>query len=928
MNRTGKKHEPPGKYDAFISYNHADIELAAAIQHGLHRLAKPIWKPRAVRVFRDRTDTEAGPNLWPRIAAQLDASRWFVLVASPSSAISPHVAMELARWLDLGRQDRTLIALARGTVAWNPSSLTFDLTATDALPAPMFLPSTFSEMPLWVDFRSLQGPYELTLKHPAMRDYILDLASAVRGVRKSELDSTDLRDQRRLVSYRRLAITGLTILTVLSLAAGGVARWQRDVARNQTHLAQTQTLVAQANGTPDPWLAAPEAVLAVSRHNPPLAGAVDALARVGQRFVDTPFVPLGAEFGDPLSGSAGAAAWSPDGQSFVVGGGTFFRRPGETNPLRVWRLVDDSGRATLAATFSRHESLIRSAAWSPNGRLIASLDATGVALVHDAASHELVATIHVAADQNPLGLSPLAWSPDSTRIAVTGQAGMLILDARTGATMFSAPDPHVRGSDLSWAPSNLIAIAGSAGVAIFDPATANEQRFMGATSAVQSARWSPAGDRLAFLAGGALNVWTPSGDAPPTTSILSTTAASHLTWARNGTLIAAGGVDGHTAFWDLTRGRQLGGTVNLGNGGGTTFQFSPSSGMLLVTTAGRIRLWSSSALFAPSSLRRFNADAVKLAPGGRILAVRAGLSWSLVDLTTGTSRDVPVEVAASDLEWLSAHEFALADASGVAVHDQSGALRRRVIEMKDAGASRLVASPDGRRILSIAGSPGASTDLAVFDVATGKEIGSASTRGHEFVITAAWSKDGASLATTNQGGVAVVYHGDVLDRTTRLAVADVVSAYWLAPDSLRVATARSEIYSFNQAGRGVGSPLILAGARQNGEVVSAGGYLITDSDGLRLFEPRSGRQIGDRLTDPASFVSSYVGDGGSGRVAAVVDGRVVVWTPLDPFTLCTTAVQASRGDEHLAGSDQSSPCLVAHLPPGFTGPPVMPVSPA
>ena len=42
-------------FDAFISYSHAaDGKLAAALQHGLHRFAKPLFKRRAIRVSRSQ----------------------------------------------------------------------------------------------------------------------------------------------------------------------------------------------------------------------------------------------------------------------------------------------------------------------------------------------------------------------------------------------------------------------------------------------------------------------------------------------------------------------------------------------------------------------------------------------------------------------------------------------------------------------------------------------------------------------------------------------------------------------------------------------------------------------------------------------------------------------------------------------------------
>ena len=59
-------------FDAFISYSHAaDGTLAAALQQGLHRFAKPFFKLRAIRVFRDETTLAMTPSLWPDIEKAL-----------------------------------------------------------------------------------------------------------------------------------------------------------------------------------------------------------------------------------------------------------------------------------------------------------------------------------------------------------------------------------------------------------------------------------------------------------------------------------------------------------------------------------------------------------------------------------------------------------------------------------------------------------------------------------------------------------------------------------------------------------------------------------------------------------------------------------------------------------------------------------------
>ena len=70
-------------YDAFISYSHLEDDvLAAALQVGLETFARPWYRPRMLRIFRDTTDLSATPGLLSDIINALSVSDWFVLMAS------------------------------------------------------------------------------------------------------------------------------------------------------------------------------------------------------------------------------------------------------------------------------------------------------------------------------------------------------------------------------------------------------------------------------------------------------------------------------------------------------------------------------------------------------------------------------------------------------------------------------------------------------------------------------------------------------------------------------------------------------------------------------------------------------------------------------------------------------------------------------
>src|SRR5207253_7639328 len=71
-------------YDVFISYSHGgDDLLSERVQTALGKFAKPWYRRRALKVFRDRTALAANPGLWTSISEAIDDSRYFLFLASP-----------------------------------------------------------------------------------------------------------------------------------------------------------------------------------------------------------------------------------------------------------------------------------------------------------------------------------------------------------------------------------------------------------------------------------------------------------------------------------------------------------------------------------------------------------------------------------------------------------------------------------------------------------------------------------------------------------------------------------------------------------------------------------------------------------------------------------------------------------------------------
>ena len=120
---------PPGGsvYDGFISYSHAaDDLLAPRLQAGLQRFAKPWWKRRALRIFRDESSLSANPHLWSSITDALDGSAWFVLLLSPDAAESEWVNNEVEYWLEHRDPGRIIPVLTDGDFAWQNGDIVSD----------------------------------------------------------------------------------------------------------------------------------------------------------------------------------------------------------------------------------------------------------------------------------------------------------------------------------------------------------------------------------------------------------------------------------------------------------------------------------------------------------------------------------------------------------------------------------------------------------------------------------------------------------------------------------------------------------------------------------------------------------------------------------------------------------------------------------
>ena len=229
-------------YKAFISYSHAvDGRLAPALQHGLHRIAKPWYRRRTMRVFRDQTNLAASPGLWTSIEAALRESDFFLYLASPAAAQSPWVSREVDWWIQNRSLQTFLIVLTDGSIAWD--QITGRLVAAETTALPARLEGLFPEEPLYTDVRWARSVDHLSLRHSQFRAAVLDLAATLLGRPKDELDGDDVRQNRRTRQIVGTVIVTLGVLLVVAIVAAYLATQQSRLASSRALGARSEALL-------------------------------------------------------------------------------------------------------------------------------------------------------------------------------------------------------------------------------------------------------------------------------------------------------------------------------------------------------------------------------------------------------------------------------------------------------------------------------------------------------------------------------------------------------------------------------------------------------------------------------------------------------------------------------------------------------------
>ena len=428
-----------------------------------------------------------------------------------------------------------------------------------------------------------------------------------------------------------------------------------------------------------------------------------------------------------------AAAWSPDGRRIASAGGD--------GDVGLWDPCGDGGPTWLRG----HAGAVASVAWSPDGARLASAGGDGTIRVWDAARGRPSFVLR----GHDGGVPAVAWSPDGTRLASGGDDRTVRIWAAAAGAVPRVLRGHQQGAaGVAWSPDGRrVASAGrDATIRLWDPDSGEQARTLaGHIDWVNRVAWSPDGARLASASRDTtVMVWDPAAGRVLLTLRGHGQPVRDVAWSPDGTRLVSAGDDQSLRVWPAPGGGDAvairGHTFAV-----TAAAWSPDGARLVSASSdGTLKVWDGRAGPETPALP---GHRVAWSRGARPLLASADTDGTL------TIRDLERGEVRSDLRGHEGPVLGLAwDPDGVRL---ASAGQDRVIRIWDvprgAEIARLTGhgdsvvdvawSPDGRRLASA----GMDRAVRIWDVANGRCVQVCDGHGL-WIHSVAWSPDGRRVA--------------------------------------------------------------------------------------------------------------------------------------------------------------------------------------
>jgi WD40 repeat protein len=595
--------------------------------------------------------------------------------------------------------------------------------------------------------------------------------------------------------------------------------------------------------------------------------------------------------------------------------------------------------SSAAATLCGHRSFVNSAAFSHDGKVVATASSDGTARLWDVPTGRLRSTLsgHTAL------LSRVVFSPDDGMVAtVSDDRTARLWDVRTGRAISILGGHFGEVVDAAFSPDGrLLVTAGSDGALVWDIARGQgkiddgrlldqpgdvtsvafspDGRLIATTSGDRTARlWTAAGEPVAELPGhreGLTSVvFNPAGTLVATTSfdgtarlwdvpsgrlvhVLRGHAWSVLSGAfsPDGKEFVTTSMDSTARVWDVASGRDV--SVLRGHTGWVKrASFSPDGKLVLTASEdGTARLWEAASGLAVGELRGHHGavDDASFSPSGRYVVTGSDDgtgrlwrtdNWALLGAYgTGTRRP-------GDSVSFSADGHRLLTVSGGQAHLWNVTPRRRLGDFSFPSRFGIVylvttaaLSPDGN-LVAIAGSD---VTPRLVDAGTGRVRGFL--RGHTSEVSSiGFSRDGGRIVTASLDATARVWDTASGRSLAVLRPGGNVATAAFDPSASRVVTAgatgKGRNADYRVAIWNVATGRRIAAHDQDLPVRSAAfspdGKLVLETGGrstATIFDPATGTAATVFRGHSRNVLAGSFSPDGQLAVTAAEDGTAQIW---------------------------------------------------
>ena len=476
-----------------------------------------------------------------------------------------------------------------------------------------------------------------------------------------------------------------------------------------------------------------------------------------------------------------SVAFSPDGKALASAGGD--------NTVKLW----DRATGRILATLAGHEDSVWSVAFSPDGKMVASASDDRTVKLWDRATGRNLATL-VGHEDSVLSV---AFSPDGRTLASASYDRTVRLwdvgKRRLLATLAGHEDSVW---SVAFSPDGQMVASASDDrtVKLWDRATGeNLATFDGHGDYVRSVAFSPDGRTLASASHDrTVKLWDRA------TGQNLATLAGHKAYVRSvafspdGRTLASASGDNTVKLWDRATGRNL--ATLKGHGAYVrSVAFSPDGKTLASSSGdGTVKLWNRATGRDPAMLfgHEDSVWSVAFSPDSQTLASASGDNTvKLWDRATG--RNLATLVGHEDSVWsvaFSPDGRTLASAGGdntVKLWDRATGRNLTTLVGHELPVLSVAFSPDGNALASASGD----NTLKLWDRATGRNL--ATLVGHEDAVwSVVFSPDGKTLASAGGDNTVKLWDRRTgRNLATLIGHGDSVRAVAFSPDGQTLASA-------------------------------------------------------------------------------------------------------------------------------------------